>query len=63
MKIKRMIAALTAIALIPVSAVFAAPVKSDEKVTLIVEVSGDAVLEAEQAAAYGVGIWRCRCEE
>ncbi|MGM9552167.1 MAG: S8 family serine peptidase [Clostridia bacterium] len=47
---KKFIAVLTAIALMPVSAVFASPQVSEEKVTLIVEVSGDTVLEAKKSA-------------
>lgn len=50
---KRILALLMVFALIPVYSVFAIEPGGGERVTLIVEVSGDAVLEAEKAASIG----------
>ncbi len=54
---KKIIAVLTALALLPISSVFAVQSDKGEKVTLIVELSGDAVLEAEQAAEMGIKLF------
>lgn len=54
---KKIIAVLLAMTLVPISSVFAEQVDKGDKVTLIVELSGDAVLETKQAAEMGAKLF------
>ena len=54
---KKIIAVLIALALLPIPSVFASQADKGDKVTLIVELSGNSVLEAEQAALMGVKLF------
>ena len=54
---KKIIAVLLAMTLVPISSVFAEQADKGDKVTLIVELSGDALLETEQAAEMGIKLF------
>lgn len=54
---KKIIAVLTALALLPIPSVFAEQADKGDKVTLIVELSGDSVLETKQAAEMGIKLF------
>ena len=54
---KKIIAVLLAMTLVPISSVFAEQADKGDKVTLIVELSGDALLETEQGAEMGIKLF------